>query len=156
MVAVAVFIVAGIVVELVFLPQASSPTVSGTTVSRMTTSTTYCQGGGPNCVPPASNLSAAVVQWVADFDARDVTGLANLYTNDALVNWTSSSEVLPNVLDGVYSGIDNIRILYGSEIGKTTALIATLSNYKETDINQDNANVSLTLTMKGNRPWSGG
>jgi len=96
------------------------------------------------------------VQWVADFDARDVTGLANLYTNDALVNWTSSSEVLPNVLDGVYSGIDNIRILYGSEIGKTTALIATLSNYKETDINQDNANVSLTLTMKGNRPWSGG
>jgi hypothetical protein len=83
------------------------------------------------------------------FDARDVTGLSNFYANDALMDWTSSPDVLPNALDGVYSGIANIRILYGSEIGKTTALIANLSNYRETDINQDNANVSLTLTMNG-------
>ena len=156
MVAVAVFIVAGIVVELVFFPQASSPTVSGTTASRTTTSPIYCQGAGPNCLPPASNLSATVAQWVSDFDARDVTGLANFYADDALVVWPSSPEVLPNVLDGVYSGIDNIRILYGSEIGKTTALIANLSDYKDTDINQDNANVSLTLTMKGNSTVVGG
>jgi hypothetical protein len=155
--AVAVFIVAGIAVEFVFLPQASSTTVSGkATVSITTTPSIYCQGGGPNCVPPAGNLSAAVAQWVADFDARDVTGLGNFYANDALVEWTSSPEVLPNVLDGVYRGIGNIRILYGSEIGKTTALIATLSNYKETDINQDNANVSLTLTMMGNSTVVGG
>jgi hypothetical protein len=107
-VAVALFIIAGIAVELVFLPQGSSPTVSGTTTvstTTMTSTPSYCQGGGPSCVPPSSNLSAAVDHWVTAFDARDVTGLVNFYANDALVDWTSSPDVVPNALDGVYNGI---------------------------------------------------
>jgi len=146
-VAVAVFVAAGIAAELVFLPSSSSPTVSRTT---STSTSIYCSGGGPGCVTPTSNVSAAVSRWVADFNARDVTALGNFYSNDALVDWTSSPGVVASGLDGVYSGIGNVRILYGSSIGKTTSLIANMSNFSERAVNPDNVNVSLTLTMKGN------
>lgn len=142
-----VFVAIGIGAELAFLPKASSQAGTQTT----TTSTTpYCQGEGPSCVTPTNNLSSAVSGWVADFNTRNVAGLANFYTNDALVDWASSPGVVASGLNGVYSGIGNVRILYGSSIGKTMWLTANLSNYKETSINQDNANVSLTLTMNGN------
>jgi hypothetical protein len=53
-------------------------------------------------------------------------------------------------LDGAYNGLENIKILYGSSIGKTTFLTANISNYNEKDIDPSNANVSLTLSMAGN------
>jgi len=146
-VAVAVFVAAGIAAELVFLPSSSSPTVSRTT---STSTSIYCSGGGPGCVTPTSNVSAAVSRWVADFNARDVTGLGNFYSNDALVDWTSSPGVVASGLNGVYSGSANVRILYGSSIGKTTSLTANMSNFSEKAVNPDNVNVSLTLTMNGN------
>jgi len=87
---------------------------------------------------------------VSDFNARNVNGLSNFYTNDAVVVWTSSPGAAANGLDGTYDGNGNVRILYGSSIGKTIYLTASMSNYKETQINPDNVNVSLTLTMNGN------
>ncbi len=136
-IAVVVFVAIGIGVELAFLPKASS---SASTVSTSTSTTIYsCTGCSP---PPLKN---AVNQWVSSFNSRDVTGLDNFYAQDTVVTWTGTAPGLA----GTYDGAGNVRILYGSSIGKTTTLVANISDYNENDINPSNANVSLTLTMNG-------
>jgi hypothetical protein len=144
-VAVVVFVAIGIAVELVFLPKASSP---GTTVATSASTSVYCQSG---CSAPTTPLKTAVNNWVAAFNNRDVTGLGNFYTQDASVAWSNAPG-----LTGTYNGLGNIRILYGSSIGKTTSLTASIANYQEKDTNPSNANVTLTLSMAGNSTVVGG
>lgn len=136
-VGVVLFVALGIGAELVFLPKASS---TGSTVTASTSTTTYsCTG----CSPPP--LKSAVDRWVSAFNSRDVTGLTNFYATETVVDWKGYA----SGLTGVYDGQGNVRILYGSSIGKTTLLVANISNYSEKDVNPSNANVSLTLTMNG-------
>lgn len=141
-VAVVVFVAIGIAVELVFLPKASTPSTPTTTT---TTTTVYCAPPA-TCPTPSTPVKTAVTQWVADFNSRDVTGLGNFYAQDTVVTWTGNAPGLT----GTYNGVGNVRILFGSSIGKTTSLVASISNYAEKDVNPSNANVSLTLTMNGN------
>jgi hypothetical protein len=137
---VVVFVAVGIAVELVFLPKASS---SGTATTTTTATTVYCASG---CPAPSTPLKTAVDKWVSDFNSRDVTGLGNFYGQDATVAWTGQAPGLT----GNYVGLGNIRILFGSSIGKTTFLVANISNYQEKPTNPSNVNVTLTLDMRGN------
>ncbi len=139
-VAVVVFVAIGIAVELVFLPSAS---VSSTPTTTATSTTAYTCSG---CAAPSTTVKAAVTQWASDFNSRDVTGLGNFYSQDTTVVWTGTAPGLT----GTYNGVGNVRILFGSSIGKTTTLTASIANYNEKDLNPDNANVSLTLSMAGN------
>ena len=136
--AVVAFVAIGIAVELVFLPSASSPSGVQSTV---TTESTVYSCTSP-CNPPS--LENAVDTWVQDFNSRDVTGLGTFYATDAAVTWNGAPG-----LTGTYDGIGNVRILYGSSIGKTTSLTANLTNYNDMQISPGNSNVSLTLTMNG-------
>jgi len=136
---VAVFVALGIAVELVFLPKASTSSTPTTT----TTATVYTCSG---CAAPSTTVKASVTQWVADFNSRDVTGIGNFYAQDTTVVWTGTAQGLT----GIYSGVGNVRILYGSSIGKTSTLTASIANYNEKDVNPYNANVSVTLSMNGN------
>ncbi len=140
-IAVVVFVAVGVAVELVFLPKASSPSGGQSSTTTGGSTTVYSCSG---CTP--TPVKGAVDQWVADFNSRDVTGLGNFYSTGAAVSWTGQASGLA----GTYNGVGNVRILYGSSIGKTTSLVANISNYKETQINPSNYNVSLTLTMNGN------
>ena len=151
-VAVVVFVAIGIGVELVFLPKASTSSASTTSTTTVTTTTVYsCTG----CGTPSSTVKAAVTRWIADFNDRDVTGIGSFYGQDALVTVTgegAASAGLENnglVMDGAYIGLENIKILYGSSIGETANLTASVANYSENDVNLYNANVSLTLSMVG-------
>jgi len=116
-IAVVVFVAIGIAVEIVFLPKASAPATSSTTTSAGSTSV-YCSS---NCPTPTTPLKSAVTQWVADFNTRDVTSLTNFYAQDAFVSWTGGGSAGAG-LDGNYNGLGNIKILYGSSIGKTIYL----------------------------------
>jgi hypothetical protein len=139
-VAVVVFVVIGIAVELVFLPKASSPSTGSATT---TAGSVYCSVG---CPTPSTALKTAVDQWVQDFNTRNVQGLSNFYSTDSAVVWSGKG----GSLNGVYSGQGNVRILYGSSIGKTIFLVANITNYQEKPVNPSNVNVTLTLDMKGN------
>jgi hypothetical protein len=145
-VGVVVFVVVGIAVELVFLPKASS---SATTVNTTASTSVYCSAG---CPAPSTPLKSAVDQWVQDFNTRNVAGLSNFYTTDSAVVWAGQG----GSLNGVYNGKANVQILYGSSIGKTTFLIANISNYSEKPLNPSNVNVTLTLAMNGNSTVVGG
>jgi len=139
-VAVVVFVALGIAVELVFLPKASTSSTPTTTTTSATIYT--CTG----CATPSTTVKAAVTQWVADFNSRDVTGIGNFYAQDTVVVWTGTAPGLT----GTYNGVGNVRILLGSSIGKTTSLTASIANYNEKDVNPFNANVTFTLTQNGN------
>jgi len=138
-VAVVVFVAIGIAVELVFLPKASTSSTPTTT----TTTTVYTCAG---CAAPSTTVKAAVTQWVADLNSRDVTGVGNFYAQDTTVVWTGTAPGLT----GPYNGVGNVRILLGSSIGKTTSLTASIANYNEKDGNPYNANVSFPLDKAGN------
>ena len=139
-VGVVIFVAIGIAVELVLLPKASSP---ATSVTSATSTAPYCQQG---CPAPSVALKTVVDTWLADFNDRDVTALGNNYAQDSVVVWTGNA---PGLV-GTYNGVGNVRILFGSSIGKTTSLNASIANYQEKDTNPSNANVTLTLSMAGN------
>jgi hypothetical protein len=91
-------------------------------------------------------VKSAVDQLIQDFNSRNVGGLSNLYAPDACVTWTG----LASGLIGTYNGQGNIKILYGSSIGKTTVLNASITNYNEKAATPTNFDVSMTILMHGN------
>lgn len=139
-VAVVVFVVVGIAVELVFLPKASSPSTLQTTT---TGSGVYCASG---CPAPSTPVKTAVDQWVQDFNSRNVAGLSSFYSQGTSVTWSGQAAGLA----GTYNGQGNVRILYGSSIGKTITLNASIANYAEKATNPSNINVTMTVNMFGN------
>jgi ketosteroid isomerase-like protein len=145
-IAVVVFVAIGIAVELVFLPKASSSSSATTTLASGATSSIYCSTPSSSCPTPSTTVQTAVTQWIADFNSRNVEGLGNFYTTDALVVWSGQASGLA----GTYNGQGNIRILYGSSIGKTTSLNASIANVVAKALSPDEYNVTLALAMKGN------
>jgi len=142
-VGVVVFVIVGIAVEVTFLPKASN---QGQGQSQTSTGA-GCQGsvsaGGS---APTTPVKTAVDQLIQDFNSRDVGGLSNLYAPDACVTWTG----LASGLVGTYNGQGNIKILYGSSIGKTTSLNASIVNYNEKATTPTNYDVTMTILMHGN------
>jgi len=140
-VAVMIFVAIGIAIELVYLPKSSAPTSTTTT-----STSTYCSA---SCPPPSSPLKTAVDAWVQDFNTRNVEGLSGFYATDSTVTWLGGGSA-GSGLDGTYSDQANVRILYGSSIGKTLILNASISNYAEKPTNPDNVNVTMIISMNGN------
>jgi hypothetical protein len=96
-------------------------------------------------------VKSSVDQLVKDFNSRDVSGMSNFYAQDSCVKWVGAPG-----LEGVYLGQGNVRILYGSSIGKTIWLNASVTNYAEKVATPSNVNVSLTILMRGNSTVVGG
>jgi hypothetical protein len=125
------FVGIGITVEVVFLPKASS--------------------AGSQTTTPSEPVKTAFNQWVADLSSRNVTSLGDSYAQNATVTWIGHAAGIA----GTYNGQFNIRILYGSSIGKFTSLDASIADYSQKDINASAASVSFSLSMKGNSSVSG-
>lgn len=144
-VAAVVFVLVGIAVEITFLPKASSP--GGSSGGTTTSGSGGCQAATPaSGSAPSTPVKDAVTQLVQDFNSRNVAGLSNFYAPDACVTWSG----LASGLTGTYNGQGNIRILYGSSIGKTTSLNASIANYNEKPSSPSNVNVTMTISMNGN------
>jgi ketosteroid isomerase-like protein len=143
-----VFVAIGIAVEITLLPKASSASTT-TTSTGSATSSIYCSVPSSTCVTPTTTVQSAVNEWVADFNARNVPGISNFYAQDASVTWTGGGSA-GSGLDGTYNGLENIKILYGSSIGKTTSLDASVANFVNKTLSPDEQNVTLTLAQKGN------
>jgi hypothetical protein len=126
-VAAVAFVAVGIALEAVFLPKTSSSAGSRTTT-------------------PSETVMTAVNRWVSDFSSRNVTALGNFYVPNATVIWTGNAAGLT----GTYDGQNNIRILYGSTIGKETSLNASAADYAQKNITPFDANVTFTLNTSGN------
>jgi hypothetical protein len=133
-VAIVVIAVAGVYV----LSQQNALPPTSTSASQTSNGTT-----GPL---PSATVKSAVNQWLADFNNRDVNAIMNLYDFSAEVVWDGNSQGL----QGAYAGSGNIQILYGTTIGKTTELKATVKNYTEAVFSPTNVNVTIGLGLRGN------
>jgi hypothetical protein len=72
-------------------------------------------------------------------------------TETSTITWTGD---IPGIA-GTYEGRGNIEILYGSTIGKYTALGASISNYNEEAASPSVENVTFFLAMMGNSSVEG-
>jgi len=135
-----VFVAVGVAVELVFLPKASTPG-SAQTTSVTSCPTTSTVGGSP----PSTPVKTSVDQFIQDFNSRNIAAMSNFYAQDACVTWSGKA----SGLTGTYNGQGNVRILYGSSIGKTDILNANISNYNEKISSPTNVNVTMTVNMVG-------
>jgi hypothetical protein len=93
----------------------------------------------------------AISQWFYDLGGRDVTDLANMYSQNAVVTWTNEG----GPLTGTYPGRDNITTLFGDTIGRETNVTATIANYNLTVINPTETNATFSLTVNGTSPLAG-
>lgn len=141
-----IIVIVAVVGGYYFLQQPTTPTPTQSSTSSTTTSsaTTGTQ--------PAVLVKTEVDQMVQKFNTRDAAGLVNYYDQNAVVVWGGKA----GGLEGTYSGAGNIRILYGSTIGKTTTLTASLNNYTEKAVSPTNVNVTISISMKGNSSVVGG
>jgi len=135
-IAIVLFVIIGIALELTLLPKASSPGGAQTNTGPIL----------PGTGTPSGPLKTSVDQFIKDFNTRDVSGLGSFYSSDAAVSWTGNA----GGLTGNYNGQANIRILYGSSIGKTLFLNASSADYHESPSNPANVNVTMTIKLNGN------
>jgi hypothetical protein len=83
-------------------------------------------------------------QFITDFNNRDASSLSNFYMSTSVVNWTGQAQGL----QGIYTGKENIAILYGSSIGHTDKLIANDTNVQAT-ASGPNVTVTFVLNLVG-------
>jgi ketosteroid isomerase-like protein len=119
----------------------TTSSVATTTTSSPSTMTTNSQSGGTG---DTQAVLAQLPNFIAAFNARDASALSNFYTSTAVVNWTGQAQGL----QGIYSGKENIAILYGSSIGHTDKLVANDSSVSAT-ASGPNVTVTFTLNLVG-------
>jgi hypothetical protein len=100
---------------------------------------------------PAVQVSTAVSQYVQDLNDRSVDGMATFYTPSSAVHWSGQL----GGLQGVYSGTENIRLLYATSVGKTTSMSANSSGYKQDVLSPTRVNVTFTIAMLANSTVAG-
>ncbi len=122
-------------------PTTSSAQVTTTSSPSSMVTTTSSQSGGTGNTQP---VLAQLPNFVAAFNARDASALSNFYASNAVVNWTGQAQGL----QGIYTGKENIAILYGSSIGHTDKLIANSTNVQAT-ASGPNVTLSFTLNLAG-------
>jgi len=96
-------------------------------------------------VQPSEPVRVAVNQMIQGFNNRNVTAIMNFYDFSADEVWDGNAQGL----QGAYAGSESIRILYGSTIGKTTEMRATINDYSERVFSPTHVNVTLNVELKG-------
>jgi SnoaL-like domain len=98
-----------------------------------------------------SPVNQVVDQWFYYLGERDVTNLANLYSQNATLMWEGEA----GPLSGTYHSRNHVAILFNSTIGRETNVTATIANYSLTVINPTATNATFSLTMNGTSPDAG-
>jgi hypothetical protein len=91
-------------------------------------------------------VRTAVDQFLSDFNSRNIDAVVTFYTPTSLVVWSGHT----GGLVGQYHGAENIRLIYATSVGKTTAMSANLSNYQEQVFSPTHVNTTFTLKVLGN------
>jgi hypothetical protein len=89
-------------------------------------------------------VSSMIPAFMKDLNARDIEALSNFYSNTSVVLWSG----IAAGLQGIYSGVNYIRILYVSSLSHMDRLSANASKINATSTGP-NVTVTLTLAMIG-------
>lgn len=117
-------------------------------LTRTPTTSTTISSTGP---PPASVVSTDVDQFVQDLNARNVDGLLSLYSPESVLVWSGNV----GGLAGMYTGDQNIRLIYATTVGKSVSLDANLSNYQQNVISPTIVNATYQIKLLANSTAAG-
>jgi hypothetical protein len=117
-------------------------------LSSRSTSPPSSTGRGSSSPTPVRD---AVDEYVQDLNDRSVNALSSFYTSNSVVLW--SGEL--GGLQGRYVGTQQITLLYGASIGKTTEMNATTSNYTQIAQSPTLVNASFNLVLHANSTVAG-
>lgn len=123
----------------------TAPLSSSTTSSSSTSSSSSSSSSSSASSGDVAAVEAQLTNWIADFNSRNVEALGNYYTSTSVDNWTGHAQGL----EGIYNGVGNIRILYGSSISHTDRLNATYSNLTATSNGPGNVTLNFNLVLNG-------
>jgi hypothetical protein len=112
-----------------------------------TPSTTQTSSGSTPTVP----LQTVVDQLVNDINQRNVDGLTTFYTKGSVVHWSGNT----GGLSGLYTGTDDIRLMYATTVGKTTQMSVNSTGYAEKALGPTDINATFVLNMKAKSPTVG-
>jgi hypothetical protein len=119
---------------------ARSPATSTTTLSSSSSSSL-----------PTVPVSTAVNQLVQDLNQRNVDGVVTFYSPNAVLIWSGNV----GGLAGMYSPVDNIRLIYATTVGKTSELNASTSDYVEKTLSPTQVNVTFVIKLLANSSVAG-
>jgi hypothetical protein len=122
----------------------SSSSLSTSSSSSSTSVASSSQSGSSTSGDVAA-VEAQLQTWIGDFNSRNVESLGNFYTSTSVDNWTGQAQGL----EGIYNGVGNIRILYGSSISHTDRLTANYSNLQAVSNSPGNVTLTFTLMLNG-------
>jgi hypothetical protein len=111
-------------------------------------SPTLSQGSSASSLPP---VSSAVNQLIQDLNDRNVDGAAAFYGTNAVDVWSGNLVGL----QGQYLGAENIRLLYATTVGKSTKVVANVSNYAEDKFSPMHVNATFVVGMFANSNAAG-
>jgi hypothetical protein len=114
-------------------------------------SSTTSSGVVSSAPPPTSVVSTEVNQLVQNLDSRNVDGLVALYSPNSVLVWSGNV----GGLAGMYTGDQNIRLIYAATVGKSFTLDANLSNYKQTVISPSIVNATWEMKLLANSTAAG-
>jgi len=127
----------------------STTTSSSSTSPSTSTSSSSSSSSSSSVASGSSNQTAEVEAqlqtWIGYFNSRNVESLGNFYTSTSVDNWTGNTQGL----GGIYNGVGNIRILYGSSISHTTSLNATYGNLTAVQNGPNNVTLNFGLILNG-------
>jgi len=117
-------------------------------LSRSSTTSSSVVSSAP---PPTSVVSTEVNQLIQNLDSRNVDGLVALYSPNSVLVWSGNV----GGLAGMYTGDQNIRLIYAATVGKSFTLDANLSNYKQTVISPSIVNATWEMKLLANSTAAG-
>jgi hypothetical protein len=101
--------------------------------------------------PPTVQVQTVVDQLVQDLNNRNVDGLVTFYGPNAVDIWFGNT----GGLSGRYTGLEQIRLIYATSVGKTTTLDANVSDYAQDAFSPTNVNTTFVMNMRGNSTVAG-
>lgn len=132
---VVIIAVAGIAAYLALVKP--SPTTTTSSVTSTSTSPTSTAA-----IPPVNNTWAV---YAADYNSRDVGGIANLYASDGVYNVTGDA----GGTAGTYTGPGDVTIAFATTVGHTTSFHATYHDEKVSQTSPTAATITFNMNITG-------
>lgn len=100
---------------------------------------------------PTVPVNESVDALIQDLNTRNVDGLVTFYGQDAVSVWSGST----GGLSGMYAGVNSIRLIYATTVGKSHSLDANISDYAQKATSPTQVNATFVINLVSNSTVAG-
>jgi len=100
---------------------------------------------------PNVPLSTTVSKLIQALNDRNVDGVMTFYGPSAVTHWSGNT----GGLSGLYTGTNDIRLVFATTVGKSSTLSANYSNYAEQPFSPTRINATYQIQLVANSTAAG-